>query len=248
MKTLFLVLFLVGCAARPPFHKMDNGTGYIVKPGPFKEMVEVHIELPSNVDERFRDDYLLRAAGEECLERGFPYYDFGYKSSTTVSVICYPTVKKPSLSVGIDPKIALSKHPKLQVEEPENGMPGPFKPFDVIRKVGGAEISTIGELKEKIFLASRENAKTVTLQIERSGIPINLEALGGGDVKLIAGTGAMMGWLGLIGPLFLGSLAGGAAAVFLILAGKKTRRRGSSVRPFSEFWGLCRDTFSGVFA
>lgn len=61
------------------------------------------------------------------------------------------------------------------------------------------------------------------------------EALGGGDIKLIAGTAAMLGWKGICGPLFIGSLAGGLAALLLMIGGKK--RLGETL-PFGPFLSL----------
>jgi len=60
------------------------------------------------------------------------------------------------------------------------------------------------------------------------------EALGGGDVKLVAASGAFLGWIGIIGPLLLGSLSGGLAACILLLAKKK---RFGETLPFGPF--LC---------
>jgi leader peptidase (prepilin peptidase)/N-methyltransferase len=61
------------------------------------------------------------------------------------------------------------------------------------------------------------------------------EALGGGDVKLIAGTAAAMGWIGIFGPLLIGSMTGGVAALSLMIAGKK--RMGETL-PFGPFLSL----------
>jgi len=61
------------------------------------------------------------------------------------------------------------------------------------------------------------------------------EALGGGDIKLMAAVGAFLGWRGAFVALFLGSLAGTVAAV----AGMATvrLRRGDYV-PFGPFLAL----------
>lgn len=79
---------------------------------------------------------------------------------------------------------------------------------------GGAVMLALGWAGEKIF---------------------KKEALGGGDVKFIAGTGAMLGWLGLLGPLFIGSFIGGLGALVLILGGKK--KLGETL-PFGPFLSI----------
>ena len=61
------------------------------------------------------------------------------------------------------------------------------------------------------------------------------EALGGGDVKLIAATAALLGWRGIAGPLLLGSVCGGGVALVLLLAKKK--KLGESL-PFGPFLSL----------
>jgi leader peptidase (prepilin peptidase)/N-methyltransferase len=58
------------------------------------------------------------------------------------------------------------------------------------------------------------------------------EALGGGDVKLLAGVGAWMGAVGAFDCLLLGSLAGSIYAVRLLLTG---RARRSDPIPFGPF-------------
>jgi len=60
------------------------------------------------------------------------------------------------------------------------------------------------------------------------------EALGGGDIKLIAASAAALGWAGVAGPLFLGSLSGGGAALLLLISRKK--KLGETI-PFGPF--LC---------
>jgi len=61
------------------------------------------------------------------------------------------------------------------------------------------------------------------------------EALGGGDVKLIAASGVILGWIGIVGPLFVGSLTGGLTAIILLMAKKK--RMGETL-PFGPFLSL----------
>lgn len=60
------------------------------------------------------------------------------------------------------------------------------------------------------------------------------EALGGGDIKLIAAFGSVLGWNGVIGPLLFGSLSGGMVGGVLLLAKKK--KLGETL-PFGPF--LC---------
>jgi leader peptidase (prepilin peptidase) / N-methyltransferase len=47
------------------------------------------------------------------------------------------------------------------------------------------------------------------------------EAMGGGDVKMMAMVGAFLGWQGVLLTVFLGAVAGSAVFVPLHLAGRK---------------------------
>lgn len=61
------------------------------------------------------------------------------------------------------------------------------------------------------------------------------EAMGGGDVKLMAGVGALIGWEGVITTVILGSFFGLVYAIFLmIFKGKKK----SDAIPFGPFLSL----------
>ncbi len=61
------------------------------------------------------------------------------------------------------------------------------------------------------------------------------EALGGGDIKLIAASAALLGWPGIVGPILMGSLSGGIVALVLILLKKK--HLGETL-PFGPFLSL----------
>jgi leader peptidase (prepilin peptidase) / N-methyltransferase len=58
------------------------------------------------------------------------------------------------------------------------------------------------------------------------------EALGGGDVKLIAATAAILGWQGIYGPLMIGSLLGGLVGLALLVA--RLKKPGQTI-PFGPF-------------
>ena len=82
------------------------------------------------------------------------------------------------------------------------------------------------------------------------------EAMGGGDVKLMAMFGAFFGWVSLPFILFAASLAGSVAGVFLIAAGRREKTGG--IIPFGPFlclaalvwmfWGpALLDAYAGLF-
>jgi len=58
------------------------------------------------------------------------------------------------------------------------------------------------------------------------------EALGGGDIKLLAACGAVLGWNGVISTLFFGSVLGGLFGIGMMAIGKK--KWGETI-PFGPF-------------
>jgi leader peptidase (prepilin peptidase) / N-methyltransferase len=69
------------------------------------------------------------------------------------------------------------------------------------------------------------------------------EALGGGDVKLVAAFGAFLGWQGVLGSVLLGSILGGVVSLSLLAVGKK--KLGETV-PFGPF--LCTGALLNFYA
>ena len=58
------------------------------------------------------------------------------------------------------------------------------------------------------------------------------EAMGGGDVKLMAGVGALIGWDKVLFAIFIGAFLGSIAGIFLLIF-KKVEKRG--YMPFGPF-------------
>lgn len=63
------------------------------------------------------------------------------------------------------------------------------------------------------------------------------EALGGGDIKLMAAMGAFVGWKGVLVGLFIGSLSGTLFAAAMMLRGKMKRGDYLPFGPFLAFGG-----------
>jgi len=97
-------------------------------------------------------------------------------------------------------------------------------------------LSGLPSLKFLISLGSSLAGGTFMLLLAYAGEKVfKKEALGGGDVKLIAATGALLGWRGIAGPLLLGSFSGGLIALILLLSKKK--KLGETL-PFGPFLSL----------
>lgn len=71
------------------------------------------------------------------------------------------------------------------------------------------------------------------------------EAMGGGDVKMMAMVGAFMGWKAVLLTTFLGSLTGALVGVVIMIAGGKGRRLTIPFGPFLAFGATVSLCFGG---
>jgi hypothetical protein len=174
-KILPLILLLSSCATRPPFQKLDNGTGYSVKETPIPEILELHYLLPSDTKEEYRLNYLARAAGEECAARHFPYFDFGIMQDGYARAFCSSQDKAANLGATFGMIAAPHGEPELRVAETQIGKHSQLNSWDVIRKIGDRDVHSLGELKEALYLLGRKGETETSLHVERSEIPLLLE-------------------------------------------------------------------------
>jgi len=168
MRIVILSLLLAACSSLPRFEK----SGYSIQSSERTEIFDVRISLPAGISTEQRIEYMTRAAGEECLARGFLFWDIGTLTVNSLRAFCYKQANKKSIGVSMDPK----NIKELTVEDTLNNAHAPFKPRDVVRKIGGVEVYNAGSFKEQIFRLAESGGKTVTVKVERSGIALTLEA------------------------------------------------------------------------
>ena len=179
MKFSRIALFaaaLTACASHTAFHKAEDGRGYTVKDTPIPEILMISLSLPPDTKDDYRTDYLARAAGEECAARKFPFFDFAATKRGDGRAFCYLKEAKAQLGATLDPKAAAGRNPILRVVDTQMGKFSPFRPWDVIRKVGGRAVHDMAEFKESIFLAGRQKTKRISVLVERSEIPLLLDS------------------------------------------------------------------------
>jgi leader peptidase (prepilin peptidase) / N-methyltransferase len=64
------------------------------------------------------------------------------------------------------------------------------------------------------------------------------EALGGGDIKLLAGVGALLGWQAVLSTLMIGSMVGSVYGIALLALGKVERQGAIPFGPFLSIGAL----------
>lgn len=173
-----LLVSFTACSSSPAFRRAvgPEDEGYSVHESDLKEVFDVSARLPARTDQRSVDDYLIRAAGEECAARGYPYWDIGKLTPRSLRAFCMPGNKKMSLGVQVDQKAAAAEKPELRIEDILANSYSPMRPRDHVKKIGGKDVETIGEFKDQIFRLAAEKRKSVTVLVERSGIALSLEA------------------------------------------------------------------------
>ncbi len=67
---------------------------------------------------------------------------------------------------------------------------------------------------------------------------ISKGALGGGDIKLIAALGLWLGWKSLLSVIIYGAIAGGVAALFLLITKQKSRHSYFAYGPYFALSGV----------
>lgn len=170
MRLVLFALLLSACSSSPSFRKGEDG--YTVHNSDHSEIFDVRAQLPESTAPELRVAYLTRAGGEECLRRGSNFFDAGMLGPSSARVVCYKRPTKRSLGVVLDPKSAKA----VTVQDTVANSHAPFRPRDVVRKIGGVEVDSVGALKEQIFRLAESGRKEVNVAVERSGIALSLQA------------------------------------------------------------------------
>jgi len=158
-----ILAFLSGCARHPEF--VRGNPGYGARETPIAGILLIQLHLPLGMSPEITADYLARAAGEECSERHFDYFDFAPSLRGDGRAFCYSQPEVPQLGLVLEPKA----FPQLRVEDMGRG--SPLHPGDVILKVGGRRVRDEAELKEIVYLAGKRGDKRISVSLERSQIP-----------------------------------------------------------------------------
>jgi hypothetical protein len=162
-----LISILVsGCATTKP--KFQKGIpGYRIADAISDTGFVVTMELGPHVDEKYSEVYGIRAIGEECLARGFNYFDFAIREPQSVEGFCYKTADHPGLGIEFAAK-GLSVRPEQFVIADLNGKTKTLlQKGDEILEIDGKPPKNVATFKSKVFRASMTNQKTVDLKVKR---------------------------------------------------------------------------------
>lgn len=163
---LLAALLISGCATTKP--KFQKGTpGYRVVDAISETAFVVSMELGPHVDDKFVEIYGLRAIGEECLARGFQYFDFAVREPQSIEGFCYQTADHPGLGIEFAAK-GLAARPERFIVENLNGKTKTLlQKGDEIVEIEGKAPATVSTFKSKVYRATMTNQKTIDLKIKR---------------------------------------------------------------------------------
>lgn len=159
-----LTLLLSACGSAPKFQKTGDETGYKIEELELKNSFRVIV--PEYSISQYKVKYAFRAAGEECLARGFEYFDFSDRGLDFYG-FCYPTGISKSLAITFISS-ELDKNPPQFIVESLNNKPlTNLKAGDEILAINEQPSQAMWKIKYSVFLANNERKQDIKLRIRR---------------------------------------------------------------------------------
>lgn len=165
----FIVFILAGvicgCSSAPVFQKKTTGMGYVVKDLSQKGHFEVTLDLPTDIPEDFIFIYGMRAIGEECLLRGYDFFDTAEITEFKREAFCYSENVRTALGVTFKGP-GLKKQPAEFVVENLNGKnPTKLAVKDQLISLNGTVLTSMAQLKGIVF---QQPSRKISLSVEFS--------------------------------------------------------------------------------
>lgn len=166
--SLFLVISVLGlasCASTPTFQE-NASEGFTIQDSknPARFVVELH--LPT-ANDGFRSNYVMRAIGETCAKREFPYFNIGAIDANRYEGYCYKTSANRSL--GLSLTVPKKDGERFVVENLNGKTNTKVQVGDAVLKVNSLAITSMSVLKNEVFDSVEAKKNFVKLEIERAG-------------------------------------------------------------------------------
>lgn len=157
---------LTACATLPRFQKsLDGSNGFTVQDLSTKDHFRVTVQVPPESSGKFIKDYGFRAVGEECLARGFHYFDVGEISLFSFEGFCFADAVRKSLAITFQPAGLLESPPRFIVGNLNNKTNSKLQVNDEIVFIDQERPNSMSQLKSIVFAAS--NKKQLSMKIKR---------------------------------------------------------------------------------
>lgn len=170
MKTLMiLLLILTGCASTQiPFQKNTNGVGYSIESKGSANFL-VKTQLPSELDQKSIVMYVARSVGEECLARGFQYFDFTTPVNGSAEGFCFKENKRKAFAVTFTRQGLDSRPVEFVIEDLNHKTNSKLQVGDKVVKIDGRVISSVSDVKSLAFDFGQKNVNAVKMELIRKG-------------------------------------------------------------------------------
>jgi len=167
---VIILLVLSACASKPSFQKNSNETiGYVIQNYATNDNFRVIVNLPQGTTEQYARNYGYRAVGEECLIRGFNFFDVGEVDGKVFEGFCFKDSVRKSLAVSFQ-NDGLVRSPKRFVIEYVNNKPSTkLKLNDELLLMDNKSPDSMANLKSLVFNAATNNKNFLPLKIRRKG-------------------------------------------------------------------------------
>jgi len=168
-------LLLAGCASTQiPFQKGSDSPGYTVQEKSPANLA-IQTKLPADLEQKSIHRYVARAVGEECLERGFSYFDLTEPKNGAVEGFCFKENKRKAVGITFQAE-PRKQNPELLIVEHLNNKTQTFlQPGDQILKAGNQNLNSVGDLKILAFQSGAQNKSEVQLELVRAGKKLQIK-------------------------------------------------------------------------
>lgn len=171
----FIAIVLSACASSPTFKKTSYGVdGYSVQDLATKDHFQVIVKLPEGTDSKYFRNYGYRAVGEECLARGFQFFDMGELDTTVFEGFCFPDANRKALAISFQNNGLIQSPSRFVVEHLNNKAVTKLRPNDELLLIDDKPPVSMINLKSLVFIAATNNKNALPLKIKRQGREIKV--------------------------------------------------------------------------
>lgn len=172
---LFIAMILAACASAPTFKKTSYGVnGYSVQDLTTKDHFQIIVNLPEGTDGKYFRNYGYRAVGEECLVRGFKFFDVGELDTTVFEGFCFQDASRKALAVSFQNNGLIQSPSRFVVDHLNNKTFTKLRPNDELLLIDNKPPISMINLKSLVFIAASNNKNELLLKIKRQGREIKV--------------------------------------------------------------------------
>ncbi|MEK6628649.1 MAG: hypothetical protein AABY53_08480 [Bdellovibrionota bacterium] len=170
MNILAIIGAVIISPTRPSFKKNTDGTiGYVIQDLSSKDNFRVIVQLPAETPEKYTHDYGSRAAGEECVERGFQFFDVGKLAPSAFEGFCFTDSTRKSLTITFQMNGLASSPQRFIIEGLNSKKNTQLQVNDEVLSIANEIPTSIAHVKSLVFIASSNKRTSLPVKVMRQG-------------------------------------------------------------------------------